>query len=73
MNAPLAPTHLALGSTDLAHANTDQAHAPRLREIPYNYTSFSDREIVLRLLGARALAPLHPARRGWSDNIGGCP
>jgi hypothetical protein len=22
----------------------------RLREIPYNYTSFSDREIVLRLL-----------------------
>ena len=24
---------------------------PRLREIPYNYTSFSDREIVLRLLG----------------------
>jgi FAD/FMN-containing dehydrogenase/Fe-S oxidoreductase len=26
----------------------------RLREIPYNYTSFSDREIVVRLLGARA-------------------
>ncbi len=25
--------------------------APRLREIPYNYTSFSDREIVIRLLG----------------------
>ena len=24
---------------------------PRLREIPYNYTSFSDREIVIRLLG----------------------
>ena len=23
----------------------------RLREIPYNYTSFSDREIVMRLLG----------------------
>ena len=23
----------------------------RLREIPYNYTSFSDREIVRRLLG----------------------
>ena len=30
------------------------ADAPRLREIPYNYTSFSDREIVLRLLGERA-------------------
>jgi FAD/FMN-containing dehydrogenase/Fe-S oxidoreductase len=27
---------------------------PRLREIPYNYTSFSDREIVQRLLGQRA-------------------
>ncbi len=26
--------------------------AIRLREIPYNYTSFSDREIVIRLLGA---------------------
>ncbi|WP_035060341.1 DUF3683 domain-containing protein [Andreprevotia chitinilytica] len=25
--------------------------AERLREIPYNYTSFSDREIVIRLLG----------------------
>src|SRR4029078_2958212 len=28
-----------------------EAEAPRLREIPYNYTSFSDREIVIRLLG----------------------
>src|SRR6187399_2666690 len=27
------------------------AETPRLREIPYNYTSFSDREIVIRLLG----------------------
>ncbi|MDD4914837.1 MAG: FAD/FMN-binding oxidoreductase [Methylococcales bacterium] len=27
------------------------AAPPRLREIPYNYTSFSDREIVIRLLG----------------------
>ena len=26
----------------------------RLREIPYNYTSFSDREIVIRLLGDEA-------------------
>ena len=32
----------------------EQPHEPaaRLREIPYNYTSFSDREIVIRLLGA---------------------
>src|SRR5512140_3405572 len=28
------------------------ADTARLREIPYNYTSFSDREIVIRLLGA---------------------
>jgi len=27
----------------------------RLREIPYNYTSFSDREIVIRLLRAGKL------------------
>jgi FAD/FMN-containing dehydrogenase/Fe-S oxidoreductase len=36
--------------------------APRLREIPYNYTSFSDREIVLRLLGARAWEVLQQLR-----------
>ncbi len=43
----------------MTHAITDRflqsdpphADAPRLREIPYNYTSFSDREIVIRLLG----------------------
>ncbi len=44
MNAPHTIDHL------MSAAGT----APRLREIPYNYTSFSDREIVLRLLGARA-------------------
>jgi FAD/FMN-containing dehydrogenase/Fe-S oxidoreductase len=36
--------------------------APRLREIPYNYTSFSDREIVIRLLGDRAWAVLSRLR-----------
>ncbi len=36
--------------------------APRLREIPYNYTSFSDREIVIRLLGARAWEVLNRLR-----------
>src|SRR5512144_2177793 len=35
-----------------AFVEQDAADAPRLREIPYNYTSFSDREIVIRLLGA---------------------
>jgi FAD/FMN-containing dehydrogenase/Fe-S oxidoreductase len=38
----------------------------RLREIPYNYTSFSDREILIRLLGAdawRVLDELRSERR----------
>src|SRR5579872_4030625 len=34
----------------------------RLREIPYNYTSFSDREIVIRLLGARHWALIEELR-----------
>ena len=46
--------------------DTAPAVAPRLREIPYNYTSFSDREIVIRLLGAemwRLLDELRAERR----------
>ncbi|MGZ5149102.1 MAG: DUF3683 domain-containing protein [Burkholderiales bacterium] len=35
---------------------------PRLREIPYNYTSFSDREIVIRLLGESAWNALNDLR-----------
>ena len=34
----------------------------RIREIPYNYTSFSDREIVLRLLGQEAATILEELR-----------
>jgi FAD/FMN-containing dehydrogenase/Fe-S oxidoreductase len=34
----------------------------RLREIPYNYTSFSDREIVIRLLGQDAWQTLDALR-----------
>ncbi|MBE7423623.1 MAG: DUF3683 domain-containing protein [Zoogloeaceae bacterium] len=34
----------------------------RLREIPYNYTSFSDREIVIRLLGLEAWRVLDELR-----------
>src|SRR5690606_17451732 len=49
MNAPLSLTSLH-NPAALALAEG----APRLREIPYNYTSFSDREIVQRLLGQRA-------------------
>ena len=35
---------------------------PRLREIPYNYTSYSDREIVIRLLGEEAWRALDELR-----------
>ncbi|HFC53833.1 MAG TPA: DUF3683 domain-containing protein, partial [Gammaproteobacteria bacterium] len=34
----------------------------RIREIPYNYTSFSDREIVIRLLGEEAWEVLQRLR-----------
>src|SRR3954467_1912097 len=53
MNAPTTINHL------LASASSE---APRLREIPYNYTSFSDREIVIRLLGSRAWDVLNRLR-----------
>ena len=39
-----------------------ESTAPRLREIPYNYTSFSDREIVIRLLGMDAWQILNELR-----------
>src|SRR5690606_33604374 len=58
MNAPLASQLLA--------AQAQPADAPRLREIPYNYTSYSDREIVCRLLGEQAwqwLTDLRTERR----------
>jgi FAD/FMN-containing dehydrogenase/Fe-S oxidoreductase len=56
MNAP-TPLHLlAAAPGALPHAHD------RIREIPYNYTSFSDREIVIRLLGARAWGLLNELR-----------
>lgn len=56
MNAPTSLNHLlsAPGTTPRVHE--------RIREIPYNYTSFSDREIVIRLLGARAWDMLNQLR-----------
>ncbi len=54
MNAPLFPRMSA--SMPIAEA------PPRLREIPYNYTSLSDREIVMRLLGASAWDDLNELR-----------
>jgi len=59
MNAPTSPQTLRADSSALEPP-------VRLREIPYNYTSFSDREIVIRLLGAdawRVLDELRAERR----------
>jgi len=53
MNVPIALTQL--------QAQADEA--VRLREIPYNYTSFSDREIVIRLLGSAAWSLLDQLRK----------
>ncbi|MBS7808019.1 FAD/FMN-binding oxidoreductase [Variovorax sp. PCZ-1] len=55
MNAPLPPQLLA----EVLQKTQD---SPRLREIPYNYTSFSDREIVIRLLGSRSWELLEQLR-----------
>ena len=52
MNAPLALNQLL----------DAEAGSPRLREIPYNYTSFSDREIVIRLLGEESWCVLNELR-----------
>ncbi|MGC2028583.1 MAG: FAD/FMN-binding oxidoreductase [Steroidobacteraceae bacterium] len=43
-------------------AADDREPEPRLREIPYNYTSLADREIVIRLLGDAAWAVLDELR-----------
>jgi FAD/FMN-containing dehydrogenase/Fe-S oxidoreductase len=55
MNAPVPPQGLRSSSAVLEPP-------VRLREIPYNYTSFSDREIVIRLLGAEAWRVLDELR-----------
>jgi FAD/FMN-containing dehydrogenase/Fe-S oxidoreductase len=56
MNAPLPIQHLMAGAAAKPHPHE------RIREIPYNYTSLSDREIVIRLLGARAWDSLNQLR-----------
>ena len=47
---PADPSQGQARAGDLPHGRE------RIREIPYNYTSFSDREIVIRLLGEPAWA-----------------
>jgi len=55
MNAPQDPKWLFRSDTGLEPP-------ARLREIPYNYTSFADREVVIRLLGAEAWRTLDALR-----------
>src|SRR5271168_1207038 len=45
-----------------AAADLEREPQPRLREIPYNYTSLADREIVIRLLGEAAWGVLDDLR-----------
>ncbi len=55
---------IAQKAIHLDAATTDEpgGTGPRIREIPYNYTSFSDREIVIRLLGDDAWDVLQSLR-----------
>ena len=53
MNAPTPLPPLLAADQDIQ----------RFREIPYNYTSFSDREIVIRLLGSSAWQTLETLRQ----------
>ena len=46
----------------IAQPMTLETATPRLREIPYNYTSFSDREIVIRFLGEEVWYVLNELR-----------
>ena len=61
MNSLTTDPHFQTDSATAPHA-ADLDPPPRLREIPYNYTSFSDREIVIRLLGAAGWALLDDLR-----------
>ena len=56
MNAPTSTQHF------VAAAAFEPMVQERVREIPYNYTSFSDREIVIRLLGLDAWTTLQRLR-----------
>src|ERR1035437_6075955 len=57
MNAPIPLTPITSSAEPVAQPQQ------RIREIPYNYTSFSDREIVLRLLGPRCWEVLSQLRQ----------
>ena len=52
MNAPASPQLLHAMADPVGL--TEGGERSRIREIPYNYTSFSDREVVIRVLGESA-------------------
>ena len=56
MNAPTQSSQFLPAAAPVPHEQE------RIREIPYNYTSFSDREIVIRLLGGQAWVWLNRLR-----------
>ena len=67
------PTQTSLPLELAGESVLERGPVARLREIPYNYTSFSDREIVIRLLGARHWALIeelrHERRTGRSARM----
>ena len=57
------PRTIAQKASHLESASGENSgEGSRIREIPYNYTSFSDREIIIRLLGDDAWDILHSLR-----------
>ena len=60
MNAPRTP--LEFNALAMSAGQVEGSGPSRIREIPYNYTSFSDREVVMRVLGARAWTLLDQLR-----------
>ena len=63
VSIPINPMNAPLPLSQTLFVDVNEPSAIRLREIPYNYTSFSDREIVIRLLGQRAWELLNLLRQ----------
>ena len=62
MNAPTTFQQLGAPTPDAVRREALQPANVRIREIPYNYTSFSDREVVIRLLGEASWELLNQLR-----------
>ena len=62
MNAPTTFQQLGAPTPDAVRREALHPANARIREIPYNYTSFSDREVVIRLLGEASWELLNQLR-----------